>query len=152
MGKFSNFNVDQELLDDIMKAKENNGTGNYQGVEAGQYKNCRVEKLELGTTKDGRPMLRAMLRIPEQGKKGRCVFFNRVLYGTKNDVNMIASALGWLESLAPSEDIDITFHDYDQLDELIMDIAEDIQELEYDITYDPDAFNSIHIDEVYDNA
>ena len=37
--------------------------------------------------------------------KGPCVFMNRVLFGTKNDANMIASAEGWLESLEPSEDI-----------------------------------------------
>jgi hypothetical protein len=64
---------------------------------------------------------------------------------------MIASALGWLETLEPSDDIGpVFFEDYDQFSDLVLDIAEDIAELEYDVEYDPDEFNSIHIEEVYE--
>jgi hypothetical protein len=76
---------------------------------------------------------------------------NRVLYGTKNDANMIASAEGWLDSLEPSDEIGaVIFEDYDQFADLVLDIAEDIAELEYDVEYDPNEFNSISIEEVYE--
>ena len=75
---------------------------------------------------------------------------NRVLYGTKNDGNMIASAIGWLKSLDPSDEVgSITFESYSQFAELIMDIEEDVSsDLQYIVSYDPDAFNSIEIDDV----
>lgn len=146
-------NMDQ-LKKDITEAKEN--APEYKDVPKGTY-SCTVDKLEVGETKDGRPMLKAQFRIvgDEEGKKcdqtKQCIFMNRVLYGTKNDANMIASAVGWLESLDPSEAIDsIEFTGYQQFADLVMDIEEDIQDLKYVVDYDPDAFNNISIAEVYE--
>ena len=154
MGKFSKFNeqVDlKKLKEEAEEIKENGGTGDYPEIEEGVY-HGKFENLEVGETKDGRPMLKAMFRITEGERKKSCLFMNRVLYGTKNDANMIASAIGWLETLEPSEDIgDITFEDYDQFADLVLDIAEDIAELEYDVSYDPDAFNSISIEDVFED-
>lgn len=152
MGKFSKFNeqVDLKALrDEAEEIKKNGGTGDYPEIEEGTY-HGKFEKLEIKETKDKRPMLSAMFRITEGERKKSCLFMNRVLFGTKNDANMIASAEGWLESLEPSEDIDVVFEDYDQFADLVLDIAEDIAELEYDVDYDPDAFNSISIEEVYE--
>lgn len=150
MGNWSNLGVDYKSLNEQIKdAKENGGTGNYSELEAGTY-TCKVEKLEIKPTKDGRPMLSAMFRIVEGEHKKQCLFFNRVLYGTKNDGNMINSAIGWLESLEPSEDIEVGFETYDQFEELVLDIAEDIAELTYEVAYDPDAFNNISIEDVYE--
>lgn len=148
MGNWSNLGVDYKALNEQIKdAKENNGTGNYTELEEGIY-TCKVEKLEIKPTKDGRPMLSAMFRIVEGEHKKQCLFFNRVLYGTKNDGNMINSAIGWLESLEP--DMDVVFENYDQFEELVLDIAEDIAELEYEVSYDPDAFNNISINDVFE--
>jgi hypothetical protein len=153
MGKFAKFNeqVDlKKLREESEEIKKNGGTGDYPDIEAGTY-HGKFEKLEVRETKDGRPMLSAMFRITEGERKKSCLFMNRVLYGTKNDANMIASAEGWLDSLEPSEDIGaVIFEDYDQFADLVLDIAEDIAELEYDVEYDPDAFNSISIEEVYE--
>lgn len=153
MGKFSKFNeqVDlKKLRQESEEIKKNGGTGDYPDIEAGTY-HGKFEKLEVKETKDGRPMLSAMFRITEGNHKKGCLFMNRVLYGTKNDANMIASAEGWLDSLEPSEDIGaVIFEDYDQFADLVLDIAEDIAGLEYDVEYDPDAFNSISIEEVYE--
>lgn len=152
MGKFSRFNeqVDLKALrDEAEEIKKNGGTGDYPEIEEGTY-HGKFEKLEVKETKDGRPMLSAMFRITEGERKKSCLFMSRVLYGTKNDANMIASAEGWLETLEPSEEIVVAFEDYDQFSELVLDIAEDITELEYDVYYDPDAFNSVHIEEVYE--
>lgn len=139
-----------QLKKDTEEIKKNGGTGNFPEIPAGEYM-TKVEKLELGATKDGRPMLKAMFRIIDGEYKKSCLFFNRVLFGTKNDANMIAGAMTWLESLEPSEEVGpIVFNGYSDLAELIMDIAEDISELQYNVEYDPDDFNSISIAEVFE--
>ena len=153
MADFSKFDEQIDLAQlrkEAEEIKKNGGTGEYPEIEEGIYRG-KFEKLEVGTTKDGRPMLRAMFRITEGQHKKQCLFMNRVLYGTKNDANMIASAEGWLETLEPSEDVgEVIFLGYSEFADLVMDIAEDISELEYDVNYDPDAFNSITIEEVYE--
>lgn len=138
-----------QLQKDAEEIKKNGGTGDFSETEAGVYRG-KIEKLEVGTTKDGRPMLRVQFRITDGNYKKRCLFMNRVLFGTKNDANMIASALGWLETLEPSEEVGpLVFESYSQFADLVLDIAEDISELEYDVDYDPDAFNNISIIDAY---
>lgn len=149
MGRFSKFNSNLEEIKKQMEEAKKNPNNTASETPAGEY-NVKVERLEVKPTKDGRPMLSAMFRIQEGKQRKRCIFFNRVLAGTKNDGNMIKSAVGWLKSLGPSDDIEVLFEDYDQFDELVMDIAEDVSELSYDIDYDPDKFNSVSVTEVYE--
>ena len=140
-------NLDQ-LKVDALEAKKNGG--DFPEIPEGTY-TAIMDKLELGATKDQRPMMKAQMKILDGKYKNQRLFMNRVLYGTKNDANMIASALGFLESLEPTEDVGpVVFESFAQLDQLIMDIAEDIDGLEYSVEYDPDAFNSIHIAEVFE--
>lgn len=135
-----------QLKKDADEIKKNGG--DFPEISAGDYL-TKIDKLELGSTKDGRPMLQAVFRILEGKFKKQCLFFNRVLFGTKNDANMIAGAMTWLEELEPSEEVGpIVFNSYSQLCDLIMDIAEDVSELQYEISYDPEAFNSIKVKEV----
>ena len=140
----------EQIKKDIEEAVKNGGAG-YKEVTKGTYM-VRLEKLELGETKDGRPMLKGMFRIIEGEFKKCCLFYNRTIYGTKNDASMIASAIGFLNSLEPSEDVGtVAFESYSQFADLVLDIAEDVSEyLDYEIKYDPDAFNSISIQEVYE--
>lgn len=141
-----------QLAKDVAEAQKN--SNNYKEVPKGSY-TCSVDKLELGETKDNRPMLKAQFRIVgnEDGEKCEftksCLFMNRVIYGTKNDANMIASAVGWLSSLEPSDEVGpVEFKSYSQFANLVMDIEEDIAELQYVVDYDPDAFNNITIQAV----
>lgn len=138
----------KKLAEDVDEAAKNGG-GDFPVVPVGDY-TVKLEKLELGETKDGRPMLKGQFRITEGEYAKQMLFYNRVLFGTKNDANMIASAVGFLKSLEPSEDIGpVAFESYSQFADLVLDIAEDVEVLEYGVEYDPDAFNSIHITEVY---
>ena len=74
---------------------------------------------------------------------------NRVIYGTKNDGNMIQSVLTVLDKF--QTDIIPEFNGYQDFVELVADIYEEIQgKVECEIDYDKDAFNSISINEVYD--
>lgn len=146
---FSKFDkaIDKEKLRKDVEEAEKNGGGS--DVEKGTYI-VQIEKLEIGATKDGRPMLKAMARIQEGAHKKQCLFLNRVIYGTKNDSNMIAAATGFLKKLDSQID-PIYFEDYSQFNELVMDIAEDIIDImEYEVDYDPDAFNSITIKDAYE--
>lgn len=151
---FSKFDKEvdlEQLKKDAAEAEENGGFGDFPEIEAGTYVG-KIEKMEVGETKDHRPMLKVQFRITEGEHEKSCLFMNRVLYGTKNDANMIASAVGWLKTLEPSDDVgDIVFESYSQFAELVLDIMEDIDEvLEYEVDYDPDAFNNISITDVFE--
>ena len=50
-----------ELQKGIAEARENGGTGEYPDLPVGYYI-VTVEKLELGETKDGRPMVKWQFR------------------------------------------------------------------------------------------
>ena len=149
-------NMDQ-LQKDINEAKEN-GYGDFGSLPKGEYI-VDLENMEIGATKDGRPMFKVQCRVVEaldaEGQeylshfknKKPCMFMNRVLYGTKNDGNMINSVIGWLNKL----DVEAEFKSYSQFNDLVLDIAEDVVEhVELKVAYDEKAFNSISILEVYD--
>ena len=140
----------KKLAHDAKEAVEN-GNGDFPTVPAGLYL-VKLEKLELGSTKDGRPMVKGQFRILEGEYKKQCLFYNRVIFGTKNDANMIAAVIGFLNNLEPSDEVDpIEFKCYSQFADLILDVAEDVCEaMQYDVEYDPDAFNSIHITEAFE--
>lgn len=149
---FSKFDakVDLEgLQKDVKEAEANGYDGDYPEVPKGKYE-VKFEKIEMKETKkDGRPMLSVMARILEGDFKKQCVFMNRVLFGTKNDANMINSAVGWLKSLGT--DVNISFESYSQFDGVVMDVAEAVDgSFEYAIEYDPSKFNTISIKEVFE--
>lgn len=154
---FSKFDkqVDLDQLQKDAEEAAKNGMGDYPEIEDGTYVG-KFEKLELGETKDGRPMFKAMFRITEGDHKKSCLFMNRVIYGTKNDSSMIGSVVGFLDKLdaydIDGERIDTSFKSYSQFSEMIMDVAEAIDDmgLEYEIAYKKDAFNNISIEEVFD--
>lgn len=159
-----------ELSAAIKEAEENGGTGNYEELPKGEYF-VQIEKMEIGETKDHRPMLKVQARVSGavsedeaenrnddaieffknyKGKKKPCMFMNRVLYGTKNDGNMIASAVAWLNSLEP-QDTTAVFESYSQFNDCVLDIFEEIEKaVEFHVKYDPDAFNSITVVTAYD--
>lgn len=141
-----------ELKKDIKEAEKN--SGGYRKVPDGIYVG-KFEKLEVGETKDGRPMLKAQFRIKEGDYAKSCLFVNRVLFGTSNDANMIASAVGWLKTLEPCDEngdlINVEFESYSQFNDLVMDIAESADYSLYEIEYEENAFNSISITDIFDD-
>lgn len=145
--KFDNAINQDELAKQLEEAK-NNPQQSDKEVPEGNY-TVKIEKMEVGATKDGRPMFKVQCRILEGEFKKWCLFMNRVIYGTKNDANMIQSVIGWLWRLESG--IDVEFKSYTQFSELVLDIFEEVADsVELDVYYDPDAFNSISIEEVFD--
>lgn len=147
---FSRFDAtinEAELSKQLEEAK-NNAPQTDKQVPAGNY-TVKIEKMEVGATKDGRPMFKVQCRILEGEFKKWCIFLNRVLYGTKNDATMISSAIGWLQKLEPS--VAVEFKNYSQFSDLVLDIFEEVADaVELDVEYDPEAFNSISVKEVFD--
>lgn len=144
--KFDNQINKSQLEAQMKEAQENEGS--YREIPEGSYK-VKLEKMELKATKDGRPMFSVMMRIVDGEFKKSCLFMNRVIYGTKNDGNMINSVIGWLKSLDTEEEV--VFKNYSDFSELILDIYEELSSVcEYQVEYDPNAFNSIKITDVFD--
>ena len=143
-----------EMREKIKEANENF----HEEVPKGKYI-TKIESMELGVTKDQRPMFKVQMRIvdgvdkPEQDyiakfkKKKPCIFLNRVIFGTKNDASMIASVEGWLNKIFPDDPV--VFTTYSDFANDILDCAEQCQSLEFEVEYDPNAFNSIKILEIY---
>lgn len=145
--KFDSMINEADLAKQLEEAK-NNAPQTNKEVPAGNY-TVKIEKMEVGATKDGRPMFKVQCRILEGEFKKWCIFLNRVIYGTKNDANMISSVIGWLQKLEPS--MVVEFKNYSQFADLVLDIFEEVADaVEIDVEYDPNAFNSISIEEVFD--
>jgi len=147
---FSRFDAtinEAEMAKQLEEAKNNPQQSDKQ-VPAGNY-TVKIEKMEIAATKDGRPMFKVQCRILDGEFKKWCLFMNRVIYGTKNDANMIQSVIGWLQKLESS--VTVEFKNYSQFSELVLDIFEEVADaVELDVEYDPDAFNSISIVDVFD--
>jgi len=136
------------LQADVEEAKKNGG-GDFPTIPAGKYE-VKLESMEIkGTKKDNRPMLSVSFKILSGEYKNQRLFMNRVLYGTKNDKNMIASAIGFLDKL--DSGVPVSFTSYKQFAQLVLDVAEAIDgKLEYAVDYDDSRFNSITVDEVFE--
>lgn len=141
--------VDLEgMKKDVQEAEKNGANGDYPEIPKGKYE-VKFDNIEVKPTKDGRPMLSVQARILEGDFKKKCLFMNRVIYGTKNDANMIASAVGWLKKLGT--DLEIEFEGYTHFADLVLDVAEEVDgNFEYMVEYDPEAFNTITIKEVFE--
>lgn len=121
---------------------------NFSDVPNGTYI-VSIEKMEIGETKDHRPMFKMQCKIKEGEYKNRNLFLNRVIYGTKNDGSMIQSVLTMLDKLQTQTIPEFT--GYNNFVTNVLDIFQEVQgKVELEIEYDADAFNSISIKEVFD--
>ena len=116
--KFNNAINGTDMTKAIEDAKKN-GVQTDKEIPAGKY-TVKIEKMEIAATKDGRPMFKVQCRILDGEFKKWCVFMNRVIAGTKNDINMIASVIGWLEGL--ESETKPEFKDYNQFVDNVFDI------------------------------
>lgn len=178
---FSKFNsqIDKKQMKaDYDEALKNGGSGDFPELPDGTYE-VTFENIEIGATgakskNPGSPMLKIAMRVQGavdcegnddaldyfdnyKGKKKPMMFFNRVLFGTNNDASMIAGAVTLLNKLEPDPLITWNY-DYDDLSEQIMDLAEDVcsgkektDGLWAEVKYEKDAFNSVQINEVFEN-
>jgi hypothetical protein len=144
--KFNEAFPADKMKEDMKEAKENSGSN----LPDGEY-TCKLEKMELGESSKGALMIKAQFRITKGDHKKQCIFKNCVLTGTKNDGFMLLKANEFLESLDSGEDV--TFEDWEQYNDLILDIAEAIQDegLTYVIELDTDGkYQNMNIVDILD--
>ena len=135
-----------KMKEELKEAKENSGSN----LPDGEY-TCKLEKMELGESSKGALMIKAQFRITKGEHKKQCIFKKCVLTGTKNDGFMLHKANEFLESL--DSGIDVTFEDWEQYNDLILDIAEAIQDdnLTYVIALDTDGkYQNMEIVDILD--
>lgn len=147
---FSKFNKEfpaDKMKEQIKEAKENSGGSN---LPDGEYK-VTLDKMELTQSSKGALMIKAQFRIIAGEHKKQCIFVNRVLTGTKNDGFMMIKANEFLESL--DSGIDVVFEDWEQYNDLVLDIAEAVQEdkLQYIVVLDTDGkYQNFEIADIID--
>lgn len=146
---FSKFDkaVDLEgLQKDIQEAAENGGTGNFEEVPNGTYE-VRVNKMELTTSKKGDPMFTCWFKILSGEFKDQLIFMNQVI--TQGfQIHIVKEFLRSLDST-----FDVDFESYTQFEQLVLDIAEEIDgALEYALKYGETSkgFPTFEIEEVFE--
>ena len=120
---FSKWNEEfggKDALEDLKKAKENE----YTELPEGTYV-CKMEKLELGESKKGQPMIKAQFRISEGKHKKQCLFYNQVF--TRGFPQH--KGLEFLRSLQLLDDADVDFDgNFENFNDLLLDLAEVAEE------------------------
>ena len=143
--------IDTEgLAKDVEEAAQNNG-GGYREVPHSTYE-VAISKLELGKSKKGDPMVTCWMKILDGEYKGSLIFMNQVVtQGFQIHIaNEFLRAL--IAKVADGEKPDVTFKTYNQYDNLIMDVAEAIDNnFEYLLDYRENSkgYNEFEIKEVY---
>lgn len=145
--KYNNmFNVDE--LKKQMKEIEENGGDDYPDIPCGTYA-VEIEKLELTETKKEpkRPMLSVWFKILDGEFEGNRIFMNQVC----SEPFQLHVVKKFLTSLGSS--IPVEFDGFVKFANVIMDIAEDIEEhkLSYDLDYgEKKGYKTFNILDVYE--
>ena len=154
------FDKFDKMVDNKELKKQMDAAPEYDDVPKGVYI-CDIDKMEIKTTKAGDKLMFAVqlgitetIEAPKKQDK-RKLFFNRVICGNKtterwNDGVAIKGVISWIENLLDEGDT-IEFKNYSQFADEILDIYQDIcPGIALKINYDPDAFNPVSIEEVFD--
>lgn len=138
--------IDTEgLAKDVAEVAENGGR---REVPHDTYE-VAINKLELIESKKGDPMVTCWMKIVEGEYKGSLIFMNQVV--TQGFQIHIANEFLHALVAEMDEPIDIQFKTYSQYGNMIMDIAEAIDNnFEYKVRYyDNKGYNAFEIEEVY---
>lgn len=109
--------------EEAVKALEEAKNNEFTELPDGMYI-CKLEKLELGESKKGQPMIKGMFRISEGEHKGQCIFYNQVF--TRGFPQH--KALEFLRNLNVFDEEEIDFNgDFVDFNELLLDIAEEAE-------------------------
>lgn len=115
--------------EDALKATKEAAQNEFREVNDGVYV-CHLEKLELGESKNGKPMIKGMFRIIEGGFKKQCLFVNQVI----TPGFPLHKGLEFLRSLDIFEESEIDFDgDYRAFNDLLLDIAEEAEGVRFEV-------------------
>lgn len=146
--KFDKEFDNEALRDEVKKATENGGSGEYREVPTGDYE-VEIEKLECTSSKKGDPMVTVWFNILEGDFEGSKIFMNQLI--TKGFQIHIVNE--FLRSLGTDNDVE--FKTFSQYEELINKIFDDLDSdgLEYRLKYGKSkkGYPTFEIKEVYDD-
>ena len=140
-----NKNIDDDFVKNVEDA--DNGKSNYEKVPYGKYE-VKIAKMELRESKtSGKPMLSIQFRILAGSNKGKIIFMGQVIE-TSYQVHLANEFLRSLDT-----DVEVKFRDYSQYNDLVLNIAEAIDEdkLEYALEFgvDDKGFDTFKILDVF---
>lgn len=138
--------IDAEKFEKDLEEIKKNGGADYPEIEPGEYV-VKVDKMELKASKKGDPMVSIQFRIVDGEHKKACIFFNQVI----TQPFQIYIANEFLNSL--DTEIEAAFHgDYEEYNNIILDIAEACDKLEFLLDYGENnkGYKTYKIKEVYD--
>lgn len=146
--EFGGEEAKKALKDAEQNAKE------YAEVPDGSYI-CKLEKLELGETKDGKPMIKGMFRITEGSHKKQCLFVNQVFCKSDSGSGFpIHKGLEFLRSLQIFDDSEVDFDgDYAAFNDLLLDMAEEAESggLKFEVLKEKDGeYTRLSITDVFE--
>lgn len=119
VNKFSSAYPEEQVKKGIEAAK---ASEDYPEVPDGEY-TTKIDKIELAeSSRTGAALLKAQFRILEGDHARQCIFYSRVLTGTKNDGFAMVQALRFLKSLEAVNDEEVRFEGWRQFNDLVMDI------------------------------
>lgn len=120
-------NVDMdEIKKDIEDAE--NGNGNRPDIPDDTYE-VSVKKMELKQSKHGDPMLSIWFQIEAGEFKGSLIFYNGVMQPAGQYLGLqIHNNDVILRGLKAFEDDEVKFNGFNDYNDLIMDIAEEVEE------------------------
>ena len=149
---FSRFDdeLDLEELAQAIDSAEtgNGGNGEYKAVTLGNYES-KIVKLELTVAKSGKPMLTCWFKILAGEFKNSRLFMNQVI----EQGFQIHLANDFLRSLDSGLEIKFTPNGgYKAYEQMVMDVAEAIDGLEYAIKYGETSkgFKTFEITDVFE--
>ena len=136
-----------------VKALEEAKKNEYTEVPDGVYE-CALEKLELGESKTGQPMIKGMFRILQGEHKKQCLFYNQVFCrNAAGNAFSIKKGLDFLRSLQIFDDVEVDFNgDYADFNDLLLDMAEEAEAsgIYFDIQKSTDGeYTRLSVSDVY---
>jgi hypothetical protein len=144
----------ESLQNDVEEVEKNGGLGDFPEIPEGQYE-VKVEKMELGTSKKGDPMLKIQFKIVAGEFEKQSIFYNGVMQ-PQND-----SAFGFqvhrnnemLRALWDCEKDDVKFIGFKDYADLVLDVQEEIDgQFEYLLEKGTDkkGYDTLEIVQVYE--
>ena len=116
----------EEAVEALKAAEENNQE--FTELPDGEYI-CKLEKLELGESKNGKPMIKGQFRILEGEHKKQCLFLNQVFCRSANGNSFsMHKGLEFLRSLHIFDEDEVDFNgNYKDFADLLLDMAEEAE-------------------------
>jgi len=150
MSKWDKYNklIDFDAINKELSEMEQNNNGEWEDVPYDTYE-VKVDQMELSESKAGNVMVVIRFKILAGEYKGRLIYMRQVV----NQAFQFGIVHRFLRSLDSDIDVPHGIQSYDELEQLLLDIHENIDgKLEYSLRFDVNkkGYNTFEIVDVYE--